>query len=130
MYRAETRNIQVTVTPSFMPERSDPAERQFFWAYTVELVNRGLEPVQLHARHWLITDGEGRTQEVRGLGVVGEQPVLAPGGRFEYTSGCPLRTPAGIMNGNYEMIGASGEHFEVTIPAFSLDSPYMRRTVN
>ncbi len=130
MYRAETRNIQVTVTPSFMAEQSKPRSRQFFWAYTVEIINLGEETVQLHAREWRITDGDGRLQQVNGLGVIGQQPVLPPGGRFEYTSGCPLTTPEGIMNGAYEMITDGGEHFKVEIPAFSLDSPHAHRTLN
>jgi ApaG protein len=130
MYRALTRNIEVTVTPRFMPEQSKPRARQYFWAYTVEIVNRGADTVRLHARHWRITDGAGREQRVDGLGVVGEQPLLKAGERFEYTSGCPLATPAGIMAGNYEMIGPDGEHFLVEIPAFSLDSPHDVRILN
>jgi len=130
MYRALTRNIEVTVTPRFMPEQSKPRARQYFWAYTVEIVNLGEETVRLHARHWRITDGEGREQRVDGLGVVGEQPVLAAGERFEYTSGCPLETPAGIMAGSYEMVTDTGEAFMVEIPAFSLDSPHDVRTLN
>ncbi len=130
MYQAQTRQIQVTVTPAFMPEQSKPRSRQFFWAYTVEIVNLGQETVQLHMRHWRITDGEGRLQQVDGLGVIGQQPVLPPGTRFEYTSGCPLATPEGIMTGSYEMITDKGEHFSVEIPAFSLDSPHARRTLN
>ena len=130
MYRALTRNIQVTVTPGFMPEQSQPASRQFFWAYTVEIENLGPETVRLHARHWRITDADGREQQVDGLGVIGQQPVLEPGARFSYTSGCPLTTPEGFMAGSYEMITDSGEHFRVEIPAFSLDSPHNRRTLN
>jgi len=130
MYRATTRNIQVTVTPTFLPEQSNPRARQYFWAYTVEIHNRGGETVQLVSRHWKITDGNGERQEVRGLGVVGQQPVLPPGESFSYTSGCPLGTPAGIMAGTYEMVTDAGEPFLVEVPAFSLDSPHMRRTLN
>lgn len=130
MYRATTRNIQVTVAPRFLPERSSAAEGYYFWAYTIEIVNLGSEPVQLQTRHWRITDALGRLQEVRGYGVIGEQPLLQPGQSFEYTSGVPLNTPSGFMVGSYGMISAKGEKFEVEIPAFSLDSPSQTRTVN
>jgi ApaG protein len=130
MYRAVTRNIIVDVEPRFLPERSEPAKGQFFWAYTITIVNQGIETVQLRYRHWKITDGHGQLQEVRGPGVIGEQPVLAPGERFTYTSGCPLETPQGIMVGSYEMVTDDGETFSVDIPAFSLDAPNLRRTLN
>ena len=130
MYRATTRSIEVSVTPRFLQDRSSPDNGQYFWAYTIEIVNRGAETVQLKTRHWRITDGLGRTQEVRGAGVVGEQPVLKPGQSFEYTSGVPLTTASGFMAGTYGMISAKGERFDIEIPAFSLDSPGMRRTVN
>ncbi len=128
MYRATTRQIEVTVEPSFMPERSDKG--QYFWAYTIVILNNGGETVQLQRRHWVITDATGRQQEVRGEGVVGEQPVLGPGEQFEYTSGVPLTTASGFMGGHYQMVSESGERFEIEIPTFSLDSPDFRRTLN
>ncbi|MDQ0392600.1 Co2+/Mg2+ efflux protein ApaG [Labrys monachus] len=130
MYRSITRHIQVTVQPQFLPEESRPDEGRYFWAYTIEIVNRGPQTVQLRSRKWEITDERGRREEVRGAGVVGEQPVLDPGERFEYTSGCPLSTPSGVMVGTYQMVSDSGEAFDVDIPAFSLDSPHVRRVVN
>ena len=130
MYRAVTRQIEGIVEPNFLPERSSAEDSRFFWAYTIVIVNSGPETVQLKTRHWIITDGTGRSQEVRGEGVVGEQPVLEPGERFEYTSGVPLQTPSGFMTGSYQMVTESGEPFEIDIPAFSLDSPNIRRTLN
>jgi ApaG protein len=130
MYRAITRQIEVTVEPNFMPERSVMEKNQFFWSYTVVIINSGKETVQLRTRHWIITDASGRKQEVRGEGVVGEQPTLAPGERFEYTSGVPLPTPSGFMAGRYQMVTASGEPFEIDVPTFSLDSPSGKRTLN
>jgi ApaG protein len=130
MYRETTRNIEVRVTPRFLDERSSPAENYYFWAYTIEIVNSGTETVQLTARHWRITDAAGRVQEVRGPGVVGEQPVLGPGQSFQYTSGVPLPTASGFMVGTYSMVTAAGERFDVAIPAFSLDSPAVGRTIN
>jgi ApaG protein len=129
-YRAVTRDIEVSVTPRFLEERSSPDRGQYFWAYTIEIANRGSETVQLKSRHWRITDAQGRTQEVRGAGVVGEQPVLKPGQSFEYTSGVPLATASGFMAGTYGMVTAQGERFDIEIPAFSLDSPIGKRTVN
>jgi ApaG protein len=130
MYQAVTRNITVTVSPRFMPERSSTEENRYFWAYTIEIKNRGDETVQLKTRHWVITDGIGQKQEVRGAGVVGEEPVLKPGAVFEYTSGVPLPTPSGFMAGTYGMVTLDGERFEIEIPAFSLDSPHAKRTIN
>jgi ApaG protein len=130
MYRAVTRQIVVTVQPNFMPERSSADKGQYFWSYTIVIVNAGPETVQLKTRHWVITDGNGRQQEVRGEGVVGEQPVLGPGERFEYTSGVPLTTPSGFMSGQYEMTSETGDRFEIDIPLFSLDSPDAKRTLN
>lgn len=130
MYTAVTQDIQVTVLPEFMPDRSEPDKSRYFWAYTVEIANLGHRVVQLIARHWIITDAEGRVEEVRGLGVVGEQPVLQPGESFRYTSGCPLATPSGIMAGSFQMSDESKTDFEVEIPAFSLDSPTDRRVLN
>lgn len=130
MYRAVTRSIQVTVTPTYVEDQSSPPDGRFFWAYFVEIENLGTETVQLRARYWRITDGNGRVQEVRGAGVVGQTPVLAPGTRFDYTSGCPLETPQGIMEGEYEMVTDAGERFVIAIPAFSLDSPTQARILH
>jgi len=130
MYRAMTRNIEVTVEPSFVAERSSVLQNQFFWAYHIEITNHGTETVQLKSRHWIITDANGREQVVRGAGVIGEQPVLSPGQKFEYTSGVPLQTASGIMTGRYQMVTDRGEAFEIDIPTFSLDSPAATRTLN
>ncbi|MFG1345644.1 Co2+/Mg2+ efflux protein ApaG [Xanthobacter autotrophicus DSM 431] len=130
MYRAITRNIQVTATPRYVAERSEPDQGRYFWAYTIEVANLGQETVQLKGRHWIITDANGRTEEVYGAGVVGEEPLLPPGGRFEYTSGVPLNTATGIMCGHYEMKTEQGETFSIEIPAFSLDVPDARRVLN
>lgn len=130
MYTAVTHDIQVTVLPEYLGDRSDPDEGRYFWAYTVEITNMGRATVQLLARHWVITDGLGRVEHVRGLGVVGEQPILNPGDTFRYTSGCPLSTPSGMMVGTYRMSDADGGSFTVDIPAFSLDSPDAPRTLN
>ncbi len=130
MYRAITREIEVTVEPNFLPERSSAEKKQYFWSYTIVITNSGRETVQLQTRHWVITDASGHKEEVRGEGVVGEQPVLAPGQRFKYTSGVPLPTASGIMAGRYQMVTAGGEQFEIDVPVFSLDSPDNRRTLN
>lgn len=130
MYRAVTRKIEVSVTPRYVSERSSPSNGYFFWSYTIDIVNHGPETVQLKNRHWRITDAQGRLQEVKGPGVVGEEPVLKPGGAFEYTSGVPLPTPSGFMTGSYGMITGEGEHFDIEIPAFSLDSSSAERTIN
>ena len=130
MYRAVTRQIEVTVEPNFVPEQSSADRSRYFWSYTIVITNSGEETVQLKTRHWIITDATGRKQEVRGEGVVGEQPVLAPGERFEYTSGVPLPTASGFMAGSYEMESESGERFEIEVPAFSLDCPEGRRVLN
>lgn len=129
MYRAVTRNIEVTVSPRFLAERSDPEKGHFFWAYTIGITNLGRSTVQLMSRHWQITDAQGRMQEVRGAGVVGEQPVLEPGESFEYTSGVPLPTSSGFMTGSYGMVTGQGERFDIDIPAFSLDA-VQGRTIN
>ena len=130
MYSTVTHDIQITVLPEFVPERSDADEASFWWAYTVEIANRGHTTVQLTARHWKITDGNGKLEEVKGAGVVGEQPILAPGERFEYTSGVPLATTSGFMSGRYQMESESGERFEIDVPTFSLDSPDSKRVLN
>ena len=130
MYQAVTRNIEVTVSPRFLPERSSTEKSYYFWAYTIGISNRGDTTVQLKTRHWRITDGFGRLQEVRGAGVVGEEPVLEPGASFEYTSGVPLPTPSGFMTGTYGMVTPDGEQFDIDIPTFSLDGPDPKRTLN
>jgi ApaG protein len=130
MYSEITRSIKVTVKPFYLEDQSSPTENHYVWAYQVRIENNGGETVQLRRRHWRITDGMGRLQEVRGPGVVGEQPVLAPGESFEYTSGTPLTTPSGIMMGTYEMETRGGESFSVQIPAFSLDSPHQPVRLN
>ena len=129
-YQATTHNIRVSVEPEFLDDRSEPGRNHYFWAYHVEIINLGPFEAQLTHRHWQITDGNGKLEEVKGPGVVGEQPTLGPGERFEYTSGCPLTTPSGIMAGSYRFIGEGGEHLNVEIPAFSLDSPHHHPTMN
>ena len=130
MYRAVTRKIEVTVTPRFVSERSSPSNGYFFWAYTINITNLGAETVQLKTRHWRITDALGRLQEVKGPGVVGEEPTLKPNESFEYTSGVPLPTPSGFMVGTYQMEGSCVEKFYIAIPAFSLDSPHQAIRLN
>jgi len=124
MYEKTTKSIKVSVKPFYLEEQSEPSDSHFVWAYHVRIENTGNDTVQLMNRYWQITDATGRVQEVRGPGVVGEQPVLAPGEAFEYTSGTPLTTPSGIMVGSYEMETPDGSQFDVNIPAFSLDSPH------
>ena len=130
MYSETTRSIKVTVRPFYLDQHSSPAESHYVWAYHVRIENEGGETVQLRNRHWQITDELGRLQEVRGHGVVGEQPVLQPGQSFEYTSSCPLTTPSGFMVGDYEMETDRGENFLARVPAFSLDSPQETRRLN
>ena len=130
MFTKTTRKITVTATPQFLAEHSEPGDDHYVWAYTIQLENGGSEPVQLLNRHWKITDAQGLTQEVRGSGVIGEQPVLKPGEAFRYTSGTALATASGVMLGEYEMVNDAGEHFEVEVPAFSLDSPYYTGLMN
>jgi ApaG protein len=129
-YERETRSIRVAVKPAYLDDQSDPEDDRYVWSYTVTIENKGAEPVQLMSRVWNITDGAGRSHEVRGPGVVGAQPVIAPGESFEYTSGCPLETASGYMVGRYKMVSASGEAFEAEIPAFLLESPYERRRIH
>lgn len=130
MYIAITRDIQVTALPDFLPERSDPLQDRFVWSYTIEIANLGRERVQLLSRRWIIIDAFGRREEVSGPGVVNEQPILEPGETFRYASGCPLSTPSGLMQGSYTMATDSGETFEIEVPAFSLDSPLSKPTLN
>jgi ApaG protein len=113
-----------------MPERSSVEKREYFWSYTIVITNTGAETVQLRTRHWIITDATGRQENIRGEGVIGEQPVIAPGERFEYTSGVPLPTASGFMTGRYQMVSESGEQFEIDVPMFSLDSPDSKRVLN
>lgn len=119
----KTYDMSVSVVPRYLPEQSDPAQQRYVFAYTVRITNTGAQPAQVISRHWVITDGTQRTEEVRGLGVVGQQPLLPPGESFEYTSGCPLATPVGTMRGTYHCVGENGVPFEVDIPEFVLAMP-------
>lgn len=129
-YEQVTHGIRIRVTPEYSDEQSTPDEGYFFWIYTIEITNESTRTVQLKSRLWRITDANGRTDEVRGPGVVGQTPVIPPGQSFTYSSGCPLATPSGIMVGSYQMIDDNGRLFDVAIPPFSLDSPYATRSVN
>ena len=129
-YETETYGVTVRVLPEYLEDRSVPSDRQFFWRYTIEIENGVDHTIQLVSRHWVITDARGRRQEVKGEGVVGEQPFLTPGERFVYASGCPLTEPSGMMMGSFAMRRDDGEEFDVTIPAFSLDSPHDRAVRN
>ena len=122
-HAATTREITVRVSVSFLPEQSEPGKGRWFWAYHVRIENGGRQAVQLVSREWIISDGRGIRHEVRGEGVVGDQPVLEPGGSFDYVSGCPLTTPTGTMEGRYFMVGADGSSFPVEIPRFPLIAP-------
>ena len=130
MYSEITKSIRVTVVPAFLDEHSSPEDDKYVWAYEVRIENLGEETVQLKNRYWSITNSLGQTQTVRGPGVVGEQPILKPGEYFEYTSGTPLSTPSGLMMGTYQMENNDGKLFDVSIPAFSLDSPHQSMRVN
>lgn len=129
-YEATTQGIKVSVQPFYLEDESEPEKGHYFWAYQVHIENQGTDTIQLKSRYWRITDSLGRTEEVRGEGVVGEQPVIEPGHVFEYTSGAPLGTGSGFMAGFYKMHKEDGTTFEAEIPAFSLDSPYDSHTVN
>ena len=130
MYSKKTRKINITVNPYFLDDQSEPEEQHFVWAYQVTIDNQGNEKVQLKNRYWKIIDSNGSEQEVKGEGVVGEQPILNPGEKFEYTSGTPLSTPSGFMGGYYEMETKEGKIFEAVIPQFSLDSPFIKNNLN
>ena len=130
MYQERTRSIRISVEPFYLDDQSAPDQDRYVFGYRIRIENEGSETVQLLNRYWRITDGLGRTVEVRGAGVVGEQPVLGPGEHFEYASGAPLATPSGVMVGHYEMVTSGGERFEVAIPAFSLDAPGQRAAVH
>ena len=121
---ASTRGIRVSVHSEYAPDRSKPGQQQWFFLYTITITNESTETVQLLSRHWIITDGSGHVEEVKGPGVVGQQPVLAPGESFTYTSGCPLGTPFGKMEGTYQMVARSGEEFDATVAPFTLSEPY------
>ena len=121
---AVTRGVRVLVNAEYAPDRSQPANHHWFFLYTITITNDGDETVQLLTRHWIITDGNSNIEEVKGAGVVGEQPVLGPGQSFTYTSGCPLRTPFGVMEGTYQMVTADGTQFDAVIAAFTLSEPY------
>jgi ApaG protein len=121
---ARTRGVHVSVQSEYAPDRSRPADNQWFFLYTITITNEGGDTVQLLSRHWIITDGSGHVEEVRGPGVVGQQPVLGPGQSFTYTSGCPLGTPFGKMEGTYQLVSKSGEFFDVNVAPFTLSEPY------
>lgn len=129
-YASTTREIKVTVKAFYLEEQSSPDDSRYVFAYQIRIENLGQATVQLRTRHWRITDGNGHTEEVHGDGVVGEQPVLAPGDSFQYTSGTPLATESGFMVGSYEMVATDGERFEVAIPAFALDRFSHRRAIH
>jgi ApaG protein len=130
MYSAKTNGIRIDVEPIYLEDESEPVEQRYFWAYSIDISNERDDPVQLLSRHWVITDGTGMREEVRGPGVIGKQPIIEPGQSFSYTSGCPLTTPSGIMAGTYQMTSTDGEPFSVNIPAFSLDLPNQSRVIN
>jgi ApaG protein len=121
---ATTRGVRVAVVSEYAPDRSRPAHQQWFFLYTITITNEGADTVQLQSRHWIITDGSGRIEEVEGPGVVGQQPILQPGESFTYTSGCPLATPFGVMEGTYRMTRTGGEPFDAKIAPFTLSGPY------
>jgi ApaG protein len=130
MYRARTRDIEVAVEPFYLEEQSSPEDSRYVWGYRILIENHSTLTVRLVHRYWHITDENGLVDEVDGLGVVGEQPSLKPGDSYEYSSGCPLDTPSGMMFGHYDMQTDEGEVFKVDIPAFSLDSPGIVRVLN
>ncbi|MCJ9429896.1 Co2+/Mg2+ efflux protein ApaG [Kordiimonas marina] len=129
-FDAVTEGIHVEVQSFYLNEQSRPDAGQYLWAYRIRITNDGDKTAQLLNRHWVITDGHGHVKEVRGPGVIGEKPVLQPGESFVYTSGTPLNTPTGFMRGSYDMVREDGSHFEVEVPAFSLDSPHMTMNIN
>ena len=130
MYTKTTKSINITVNPCYLEEQSEPEEHHYVWTYQVTINNLGQETVQLKNRYWKITDSNGTKLEIKGEGVVGEQPVLEPGEKYEYTSGTPLSTPSGFMEGYYEMETKNGKKFDATIPLFSLDSPHVSNKLN
>ena len=126
MYTSDTvtQGVRVQVMAQYSAEQSQPLQNQWFFLYTVQISNEGIETVQLISRHWIITDADHHVKEVRGLGVVGKQPVLDPGESFQYTSGCPLSTPFGSMRGTYQMLKRDGVRLDVEIGPFALTEPY------
>ena len=130
MYSKKTKKINITVNPYFLDDQSEPEDQHFVWAYQVTIDNQSNEKIQLKNRCWKIIDSNGSEQVVRGEGVVGEQPILNPGEKFEYTSGTPLSTPSGFMGGYYEMETNKGKKFDAIIPQFSLDSPFIKNNLN
>ena len=129
-YEEITRDIRIAVEPNFLDDQSEPEESRYLWSYRVTIENKSALTVQLLSRYWRITDARGRIREVRGEGVIGEQPVIAPGRAYEYTSGAPLETASGFMTGTYHMRASTGENFEVGIPMFALESPYEARRMH
>ena len=129
-YSAVTNSIRVSVEPKYLEDQSNPEDAHYVWRYEVQIENRGEKTVQLLNRYWKIIDSLGRVKEVRGPGVLGQQPVLKPGQRFRYASGTPLSTPSGFMTGTYEMVSDAGERFDISIPAFSLDTPETRPSMH
>jgi ApaG protein len=130
LYRAITKEIVVSVEPTYLEAQSSPGSSQYFWAYRVTIENQGQETVQLRSRHWMITNARGEFTEIKGAGVVGAQPVLKPGESYEYTSGADLNTTSGMMGGAYQMESEGGERFDIEIPTFSLDSPNQSALLN
>ncbi len=130
VYKQTTGPIEIEARPFFLESESSPADHIYVWAYRISIANRGDEPLKLTHRHWRITDASGVTNIVEGEGVVGEQPLIQPGTKFEYTSGVPLKTPCGMMTGHYIILSQDGRTFEAAIPGFSLDSPFEQRRVN
>ena len=130
MYSKTTSGVTVTVKPYFLEDQSSPSDNHYVWAYKVNIDNRGNDILKLNQRTWIIIDGNGRVLQVQGEGVVGETPVIKPGETFEYTSGTPLKTTSGIMQGYYSMKGSSGTNLKIDIPTFSLDSPYEQKKIH
>ena len=130
MFSKTTNNINVSVKSYYLEEQSEPDEQHYVWAYQITINNLGEKTVQLKKRYWKITESNGVKKEVSGAGVIGEQPILRPGEKFEYTSGTPLSTPSGFMEGYYEMETKDGNKFDASIPLFSLDSPYISNQIN
>jgi ApaG protein len=130
MYEQETAGMVVRVEPQFLPDESRPEDNRFVWSYTIVIENRRPDAVQLMSRYWRITDENGATQEVRGDGVIGEQPVIEPGQSFRYSSAAPLSAPSGVMMGAYSMQRGNGEAFDISVPLFALDSPHISKLAN
>ena len=130
MYSKTTNGVTVTVDSYFLEDQSSPTDNHYVWAYKVNINNQGLEALQLHHRTWVIIDGNGRVLQIQGDGVVGEIPIIKPGEIFEYTSGTPLKTTSGIMQGYYSMTGKNGKNLKIDIPTFSLDSPYEKKKIH